>query len=115
MSAQTMTDAFAPVEAHYRAKAMQATWGHLAPRKNKSYRGYIAFALGCYDCGHLNPTPLACEFKGLDDSPWFYQAVNEFLESLGGKAGEVYRWEGIFRNYEFTGTLQKVHAFGTEA
>lgn len=115
MSAQSMADAFAPVEAHYRARVLEATWGHLAPRKNKTYPGHIVFALGCYDCGHLNPTPLTCEFKGLDDSPWFYEAVIEFLQSLGGKAGDVYRWQGNFRNYEFAGTLQKLHAFDSAA
>ena len=105
-------DAFAPVQALYRSEVMKATWGHLAPRKNKTYRGRIVFALGCYDSGELNPTPLACDFKGLDDSPWFYDAVIEFLQSLGGEAGDVFRWEGAFRNYEFKGTLQKLHAFG---
>lgn len=111
MSAQTMADVWAPITARYRLQVMQQTWGHLAPRKNKTYAGRIVFALGCYDCGELNPTPLACDFPGLDDSPWFYDALIEFLESLGGEAGDVYQWTGFFRNYEFKGQLQRLNAF----
>jgi len=112
MSAYSMDAAWAPITARYRAQVMGETWGHLAPRKNKAYRGKIVFALGCYDNGELNPTPLACEFAGLDDSPWFYDALIEFLGSFGGQAGDVYEWHGTFRNYEFKGALQQLHAFG---
>ena len=108
MSAQTMLEAWLPVEAHYRAEVYKATWGHLAPRKNKAYRGFIVFALGCYECGELNPTVLECELGKLDDSPWFYDALIDFLQSLGGEAGGVYRWDGTFRNYEFNGSVQRL-------
>lgn len=107
MSAQTMADAWAPIEANYRAKVYEATWGHLAPRKNKSYRGHIVFALGCFGNDHLNPTVLECEI-GLDSSPWFFDALIEFLESLGGHEGGVYRWDGTFRNYIFKGTVNRL-------
>lgn len=108
MSAQTMADAWAPVQALYHEQVARATWGHLAPRKNKAYRGYVVFALGCYDSGELNPTPLACEFAGLDDSPWFYEAINDFIQTFGGEPGDIYRWEGSFRNYAFKGVLKKM-------
>lgn len=104
----TMADAFAPVEALYRGQVAADTWGHLAPRQSKTYRGHVVFALGCYDSGHLNPTPLQCELGGLDDSPWFYDALLQFLQSLGGESGCVYRWEGSFRNYCFRGTLRRL-------
>lgn len=107
MSSQTFADVWAPVEAHYRAQVMEATWGHLAPRKNKTYRGHITFALGCFGSDHLNPTALECEI-GLDSSPWFFEAMEDFLRSLGGEEGAVYRWEGAFRNYEFKGTVHRI-------
>jgi hypothetical protein len=103
----TLADVFVPVEAHYRTQVLKATWGHLAPRKNKTYRGSVVFALGCFDNGHLNPTPLTCEFEGLDDSPWFYEALIEFLQTLGGDEGGVYRWDGTFLNYEFRGAVER--------
>ncbi len=108
MSAQSMADAFAPVEARYRAQVYKETWGHLAPRKNKVYRGYVIFALGCFDSGHLNPTVLSCEI-GIDDSPWFFDALHEFLRTLKGDEGGVYRWDGTFKNYNFTGSVRRIY------
>jgi hypothetical protein len=108
MSAQTMYEAFAPAEARYRQQVAQQTWGHLAPRRNKKYRGHVVFALGCYDGGEHNPTPLTSDFKDLSDSPWFYDALISFLESLGGEGGAVYRFDGYFRNYEFVGSTRRL-------
>jgi hypothetical protein len=105
MSAQTMADAFAPVEAQYRADMRVHTWGHLAPKKNKTYRGFIVFAVGCFGDDPLNPTALACEFKGLDDSPWFFDAMADFIGDLKTKEGCVYRFDGTFNNYEFNGAI----------
>lgn len=107
MSAQTMYEAFAPVEAAYRARVYEATWGHLAPKKHKAYRGHIIFALGCFGNDPLNPTVLTCEI-GLDSSPWFFEAVTDFVASTGGEEGGVYRWDGTFRNYEFKGSVRRL-------
>lgn len=110
MSAQTMAEIFAPVEAKYRAAIMADTWGHLAPKRNRTYRGFIVFAIGCFGDDHLNPTPLSCDFKGLDSSPWFYDAMMDFLQSLdkGEHEGTVWRFDGTFRNYEFSGNVQQL-------
>lgn len=102
-----LPDAFAEVEAHYRAQVLKETWGHLAPRKNKAYKGHITFALGCFGSDDLNPTVLSCELN-IDSSPWFFDAMIEFLQSLGGEAGGVYRWDGTFKNYEFKGTVRRL-------
>jgi hypothetical protein len=108
MSNQTMADAFAPAEARYRAEVMEHTWGHLAPQKNKTYRGHVIFALGCFGSDYLNPTVLVCELGNLGSSPWFFDALIEFLQSLGGTAGGVYRFDGAFRNYKFKGTRRQL-------
>lgn len=97
------------------------TWGHLAPKKNKTYRGCVVYAMGCYDSGELNPTVIFCDFGDLEDSPWFYEAVSDFLDELSwkpgqkyppqeghGEVGSVYEWAGTFRNYEFHGSVRKV-------
>lgn len=118
--ANYMEEAFAPAEAHYRNEVLKHTWGHLAPVKGIEYRGHIVFAVGCYDNDHLNPTVLECGFKDadgddLDDSPWFYDAMTDFLGEFveiddGGKAktGGVYRWDGTFRNFKFRGKLRRL-------
>lgn len=126
MSAQTMAEAFAPVDAHYHAQVMEATWGHLSPKRNKTYRGYFVFAVGCFGDDPLNPTVLSCEFKDLDDSPWFFDSLADFIgadqfsyPSFDGERmietprqfpeGGVYRFDGIFRNYKFKGTFRQLN------
>lgn len=112
MSHQCLADALVSWEARYAAEVAKDTWGHLAPRKNKTYRGHIVFAAGCFGSDDLNPTALRCEFKGLDSSPWFFDAMADFLASLEVEAGEVYCFEGTFRNYEFSGTVRPVALVG---
>jgi len=118
MSSQTIAEAFAPAEARYRSQVMAATWGHLAPRKNRTYTGSITFAIGIFGSDNLNPMPIACKFvddKGeeLDGSPWFYDHMSEYLskfacEDTERKEGHVYRFEGTFRNYKFQGLITKL-------
>jgi hypothetical protein len=108
MSAYTMDEVWAPINARYKAQVFAETWGHLAPSKNKTYRGSIVFAVGIYGGDDLNPTMLACEFAGLDDSPWFFDACTNFLSSAEYKAGNVYRFDGSFRNYKFAGRITQV-------
>lgn len=101
-------DAFAPVEAAYHAAVLRDTWGHLAPEKDKSYPGRLVFSFGVYESGDLNPTILVCDFgeagDELDGGPWFYRAVHDFLDRYTpGKAGCVYEWTGVVRNYRFKG------------
>lgn len=117
MSAQTMADAFAPVGALYREQVMQQTWGHLAPRKSKKYWGTIVFTFGLYNSGNLNPTFLKIDLKGLDDSPWFCNAVIDWVyESMiknrdlddNSHVGGIYEFSGYFMNYKFIGKTNKI-------
>jgi hypothetical protein len=108
VSHQCIADAFKSHEAIYRAKVLEETWGHLAPKENKTYKGFVIFALGCFGSDRLNPTVLQCELGDLDGSPWLYDALIEFLQSLGGDEGRIYRWDGKFRNYEFRGTVRQL-------
>lgn len=103
-----MADAFAPAEAHYKNQVMAATWGHLAPKKNKIYRGYIVWALGCCGSERLNPTPLYVELQGLDASPWFHNCMIDFLHAHSTEDGAVFRFDGTFRNYKFSGTIRRL-------
>jgi hypothetical protein len=110
---------------------MEATWGHLAPAKNKAYVGHIVWALDLYDSGYLNPKVLECDLKGLHDSPWFYDAMIEFLQAIHEQmfsshrdsfwgasdrekatAGTLWRWDGTFHNYKFKGTVRQLFCEG---
>jgi hypothetical protein len=114
MSHQCLADAFAPAVAAYRAEVLKETWGHLAAAKNKKYHGTLTFACGIFGSDDLNPTAIACEFKTrkgetLESSPWFYDAMMEFMQEQETEAGGVYRFEGYFRNYEFHGTIRRLN------
>ena len=101
----SMAEVFAPVEAKNKDIIMQDTWGHLAPKKNKSYKGTIVWAQGCYG---NSLTALSVEFKDLDDSPWLYEAIHEFMFNQDAEVGNVYRFTGAFRNYKFIGKVQRI-------
>ena len=99
----------AGIEYDMRQRVSEDTWGHMAPIKNKTYKGRIVYAIGCFNSGRLNPTPLICNLDGLSSSPWFYSALQEQLSDHPEEFrqdGCVYEWVGTFRNYEFSGTIR---------
>jgi hypothetical protein len=100
-------------EAPYREAVKVETWGHLAPKKNRTYKGRVVFGIGVFGDDELNPCVLVSEFKGLDSSPWFYDCLTEFLSDLQCKKprtdrdnGKVFEWVGTFRNYEMNGKIR---------
>jgi hypothetical protein len=112
MSSQTISQTFAEVEWRYRCAMVEATWGHLAPIKNATYEGKLIWAVGCFAQDELNPTVLVSDFINLDDSPWCYQATLEFVRQYpGNESGCVYEFNGIFRNYEFIGSVTCLHRY----
>ena len=105
MSHSEFAHAFDTHEANYRARVLEETWGHLAPKENKTYRGHIIFADSVFQ---NEVCVLECEFGKLDSSPWFYDALMEFLHAAEHKPGTVWRWDGTFRNYQFTGKIRQL-------
>lgn len=124
-------DAMIPAIQRQQEEIFAMTWGHLAPKKNHTYRGHIVWALDLYDCGYLNPKVLECELPGLSDSPWFYDAMIDSLQKIHDEmfsdhrktfwgpsnreiatAGTIWRWEGTFRNYTFKGKVRQLHCEG---
>lgn len=107
----TFAKTLAEAEAPYIRAVFNSTWWHLAPRRNKTYNGRIVYAIGCYESGELNPTPITVELPGLDDSPYFYSAINEWLQDLEDefrKPGCVYEFIGHFKNYQFVGQIRLI-------
>lgn len=87
----------------------EATFGHLAPMKNFTYRGEIKIAVGHYDV--LNPTIIDIELKGLEDSPWLFQSIKELLWDIGSnvlKGGFAYVIKITFRNYRFWTKIKQI-------
>jgi len=131
MSHASFAAAFEPAENWYKQQVQYATWGHLAPKKNHTYRGHIVWALDLYDSGYLNPKVLEIQLDGLPDSPWFYDAMIDFLQNIHKEmfssnrktfwgpserceatAGTIWRWDGSFRNYKWHGHVRRLHCAG---
>lgn len=120
-AANYMDAAFAPIMLKYHCEILEATWGHLAPKKNRTYRGHIEFAFGSFGNDSLNACILSAELKTrngeeLSSSPWFYEALQEFCDKWATgynegyeNAGKVFRFEGTFRNYEFVGQTRQMN------
>lgn len=101
----TIVDAYAERK---KQQVMQETWGHLAPKKGKTYKGYMIWAYG----GWGEIVLLAAAFKNLNDSPWLFEAMQEYIgEHLDGEG--IYKWEGHFSKlkkecYCFGGEIKKL-------
>lgn len=101
-----MERAFAPVEAENKRIVMEDTWGHLAPERNQTYTGYMLFTLGAWG----DYTPICADFKGLPDSPWFFDDMMSFIEKSAKTHGAIYRFDGKYRNHRFIGKIRRVTA-----
>lgn len=108
-NAQTWAETFAPIQARDRENALRATWGHLAPEKNKSYQITILFMSSEY--GGNGATIIDMELKdGLEDSPWLYDAVNDYIWKHRPEKAGVYKIKGTFRNFRFYGKPKSVYS-----
>lgn len=105
-AANYMDAAMAPVRLANKQAVYKATWGHLAPKRNRIYQGYIVFSISAFG----DMVVIDADFAGLPDSPWLYDAVNDFaFEDNALVHGAVYRFTGTFRNYRFTGTREALY------
>jgi hypothetical protein len=101
-------EAFDAHEKLYSNAIQQETWGHLAPKKDQEYQGFIIYSLGCYG----DHCVIQVKFKDLPDSPWFYEHLNEFVSNMLGKKrvkhGTVFKFTGTYKvgkrgSYSFRG------------
>jgi len=90
----SMAEIFAVSDRAYKARVMASTWGHLAPEQQKVYKGTILFT--CGDYGDI--TPIKCEFKDLEDSPWFFDDMSDFIyEKSKDRQGKVLKFIGTYK------------------
>jgi hypothetical protein len=111
----SLADAFIEHERRAAAEVAGQTWGHLAPRVREPYRGWLLFAYSAYEGSAVL---LDAEWDGLDDSPWLYEDMQEFIRrpAVGGGErcvpGGVYRFEGTYTKRkngraQFRGTTRR--------
>lgn len=108
-NAQSWAETVSPALAHYKNAKLAETWGHLAPKKNVSYKGKILFCVSGY--GDTGTALIDSKFDNLEDSPWLYDAINDYINDCEGlEDGGIYRIDCTFRNYRFYGKPKKVYS-----
>lgn len=94
-------------------QVMEGTWGHLAPEPRRRYDGAIVFAVSYYT--GQGSMIVDVDFPGLPSSPWFYEALCDWLDDQEQPEGAVYRFTGSYMRYrngssKFTGSIKRVTA-----
>lgn len=102
-NAQSWAETFAPIEQKNFNTVQQATWGHLAPEKNITYRSKIIF---CVSAHHSGTRTIIDD--GMPNSPWMFDAIDGFINSFKGLTTGVYEVNATFRNFRFWGTPLKI-------
>lgn len=114
----SIESAFAPAEAAYKELVMRDTWGHLAPKSQTTYTGYVLFTLGCYgDIVVINYEFNDDHHNELPGSPWFADDLMDFvvkqIDQVEG--GTILRFEGSYRKFKngksrFSGSILQCSA-----
>lgn len=104
-----MEDVFAKIRKVNKDIVLSNTWGHLYPKDNKEHDGYILYthtAYGDIEC-------IDCHFKGIEDSPWFFQDMNNFIADNCRVRGHIYLFKGTYRKLKnqkavFKGKIKRI-------
>jgi hypothetical protein len=97
-----------PAFAESKQLVMQDTWGHLAPEKNKSYKGSILFCKSAFGGG--NTSLIDFNFAFLDSSPWLYDFIEEHIQNISNSEdGGIYQINCTIRNYRLYGKPTLLH------
>lgn len=93
-----------------REEVMVDTWGHLAPKLDgrKRYEGQMIFLWSPYGDVVL----FDANFKGLEDSPWLYNDMMDFVHSHV-KEGKILKFIGTYQKfkdggYQFHGNIKEI-------
>lgn len=112
----SMASICATIEADAKCRVMHETFGHLAVEPgSKPFPGSFLFIYGEYGdfpCIESN-------FPGVEDSPWFFDAMNEYIwgkikdKGPASEKGRVYRFTGTYRMFKngvsrFSGKVKKI-------
>jgi hypothetical protein len=113
-NAQSWAETFAPINSHNRDVVYKATWGHLAPIKNKVYKCMVLFSVSAYHSGTREL--IDTWFDGLDDSPWLYDSLQEMINDfdINRELAGVYQFDGQVKNYLWKGSLKLIYKLNSQ-
>lgn len=107
------------VDTTYQNAEMQAqTFGHLAPKPQTEYKGFILFTLTAFG----DTCIIGFIFEGLEASPWFNTDILDYIGNYTDDLPEnkdygVYRFEGTYKkfkngNHKFKGKVTEIPCGG---
>jgi len=107
-----MQDTLNSIQVIYHLIVQADTFGRLAPKQKKVYKGFIVYAKTAYGQAEI----IDSEFKNLDDSPWLHEHLNEFIFKHSTKVKShwgVYKWVGTYELFKngnplFKGKIKKM-------
>lgn len=96
-----MIELLAKIQADNHAIVTVQTFGHLAPKPNNEYKGWILFTLTAFGDTCL----IDFEFENIPESPWFnidaVEHVSDFTDGLPkDKNFGVFKWEGKYKKFQ---------------
>lgn len=94
-----MIETLQSVKAIAYARQTAATFGHLAPKPKKYYKGYIVFTLTAFG----DTCIIDFDFKDLEASPWFNIDVLDYITNYTDKVKKdfaVIKWHGNYKKYK---------------
>lgn len=85
------------------ANCFNGTWGHMAPKKNISYKGLIRFCLTNHSHYGCQPIIILYDFPNLQ-GPYIHDFLFDKICDMDTESfieGHIYEMQLTFRNYRF--------------
>lgn len=109
-----MNDTLALCVADAYVRVTAETFGHLAPKTQTEYNGYILFTLTAFG----DTCIIDFEFENLTESPWFNNDVLDLISEYTKKLPKdkyfgVFKWNGNYKkfkngNFKFKGNFSEI-------
>lgn len=109
-----MQDTLNKIQAENYRRVTASTFGHLAPKPNNKYIGWILFALTSFG----ETIFIDFVFENLNESPWFnndaLDLISKYTNNLPKeKEYGVFKWVGTYKkfkngNFKFTGKIKEI-------
>ena len=109
-----MVETLASIQAIAYVHQTKETFGHLKPKTQTEYKGYILFTLTAFG----DTSIIDFEFENLTESPWFNNDILDLISEYTKKLPKdkyfgVFKWNGYYKkfkngNFKFKGNFSEI-------
>ena len=109
-----MVETLASIQAIAYVHQTHETFGHLKPKTQTEYKGYILFTLTAFG----DTCIIDFEFENLTESPWFNNDILDLISEYTKKLPKdkyfgVFKWNGDYKkfkngNFKFKGNFSEI-------